>query len=799
MAEEKFYTIEEAAKLIGVSTRTLERHIKDGKIKSIIEKHTRLIPEEELIKVSSLKNRKVSSYPEESINSIKSITQNSEESINSINQDPREVDKVDNLDNPLSRETDKVDNLDNPLSQETDKVDKSILYWAKEYVYKFGYSVIPVGRDKKPIIDWKEYQTRYPTDEELEAWFSDGKNNIAIVTGPISEIAVLDIDGEEGEESIKQNRLYLPPTPCVKTGKGYHYYFKYQDGVRNFTKRYPGIDLRGEGGYVLAPPSTHPSGMKYEWLIPLDSNLSELPEWVLKEKKEIKEKEPGWVEKLLEGVEEGQRNDTLARLAGHYFGKKLSLEETKKILLDWNKRNRPPLDETELIRTVESIYKTDIRNKPIEKEDIEEEPEEKIDLDLLTEEEKERDIKLPFINKYIEIASERTDAPKDYHLGSALAILSAVIGPNISSPIMTGLTRPLKCNLYILLLGESSLYRKSTAVYFATACLKKIPDYLGSPSENLKDQRYGLLIPQNFSPEALFYILSKRNSKASFLLKDEVSGLLRAFKKPYMAGTKEDLIKAYDGDRIEQMTLGRGYLVIDEPYLTWLSATTPENFSAVFEESDIASGLLPRFLIVYPEAHGRGKKLEYISDGFKDDPELIALQEDIKKIYDYWTSYEGLYYLSDWGLERLNKLVEKLETAIDKDPNLDKTLARLPWTVYKLAMILQATEDGLQGIKKGKMSIKDEYLLASIGIINKFLPQTLKALEIVGQSAINKTIQKIEIYLRGSTKKMRKKSEIMNKFRLTADFMEDIKRTMLDRDQIEILEGQKGGEFWKLK
>ncbi|MGB9683103.1 MAG: phage/plasmid primase, P4 family, partial [bacterium] len=250
------------------------------------------------------------------------------------------------------------------LDRETDKTDSPTLYWAREYVRKFGFSIIPVGRDKKPIIEWKEYQTRYPTDEELEAWFSDGKNNIAIVTGPISEIAVIDIDGEEGEESIKQNKLYLPPTPCVKTGKGYHYYFKYQDGVRNFTKRYPGIDLRGEGGYVLAPPSKHPSGAIYEWLIPLDNNISELPEWVLKERKEIKEKEPGWVEKLLEGVKEGQRNDTLARLAGHYFGKKLSFEETKKILLDWNKRNRPPLDEEEVIKTVESIYKTDLKKKP---------------------------------------------------------------------------------------------------------------------------------------------------------------------------------------------------------------------------------------------------------------------------------------------------------------------------------------------------------------------------------------------------------------------------------------------------
>ena len=350
MAEEKFYTIEEAARVLGVSTRTLERYIKNGKIKSILEKHIRLIPEEELIKVSSLKNRKVSSYSRESANSDR-------ESANS------------------NRETDNSNRETDNSNRESAKSINSILHWAKEYVCKFGFSVIPVGKDKKPIIDWKEYQTRYPSPEELEKWFSDGKNNIAIVTGPISGIAVLDIDGEEGEESIKQNKLYLPPAPCVKTGKGYHYYFKYQNGVRNFTRRYPGIDLRGEGGYVLAPPSVHPSGAIYEWIIPIEEDLPELPDWVLNEKEKIIEREPGWVEKLLEGVEEGQRNDTLARLAGHYFGKGLGFDETKMILLDWNKRNRPPLPEEEVIRTVESIYKRDIKNKEGKEETIKQEKE----------------------------------------------------------------------------------------------------------------------------------------------------------------------------------------------------------------------------------------------------------------------------------------------------------------------------------------------------------------------------------------------------------------------------------------
>jgi len=360
MAEEKFYTIEEATKFLGVSIITLKRYIRDGKIKSIIEKHIRLIPEEELIKVSSLKNRKVSSYPQESINSINSIISNSGESINSIISNSGEsINSINSIKKVLK------------VFPNGKVLDNSILRWAKEYVHKFGLPVIPVGKDKRPLIDWKEFQTRYPTDEELEKWFSDGKSNIAIVTGPISGIAVLDIDGEEGQESIKKYNLFIPPTPCVKTGKGYHYYFKYQDGVRNFTKRYPGIDLRGEGGYVVAPPSIHPSGMKYEWLIPLTEGIAELPSWILEtEEKKIETRIEGWVEELLKGVEEGQRNDALARLAGHYFGKKLSLEETKAILLDWNRRNKPPLDDEEVIRTVESIYKTDLKNKESKEEAI---------------------------------------------------------------------------------------------------------------------------------------------------------------------------------------------------------------------------------------------------------------------------------------------------------------------------------------------------------------------------------------------------------------------------------------------
>lgn len=149
---------------------------------------------------------------------------------------------------------------------------------AREYVAA-GISVIPLHgpdepkgapiekRGKRPAIDaWKEFQTRYATDEELVKWFSDGKRNIGIVTGKLSGLTVVDFDTAEAIELAKEKGF--PKGPLVKTARGFHAYCRYEEGHRNFQKKagLPGIDLRGEGGYVVAPPSIHATGKAYEWV-----------------------------------------------------------------------------------------------------------------------------------------------------------------------------------------------------------------------------------------------------------------------------------------------------------------------------------------------------------------------------------------------------------------------------------------------------------------------------------------------------------------------------------------------------
>ncbi len=236
-----------------------------------------------------------------------------------------------------------------------------ILLIAKEYL-RCGFSVIPLqSKGKKPVIpSWREFQKRLPTEEELASWFWNGsRNNIGIVSGAISRLAILDADSVEVVEWCETS---LPQTPTVKTARGRHYYFKYKPGLKNSVNvNRLKLDVRGEGGYVVAPPSEHETGAVYHWVE--DRSLDDLPLANLSKiilAKPCLDKTP--IKELLEGIPAGQRNDSLARITGAMFAKGLDYDETLNLCLAWNPRNSPPLPEQEVKTTVESIFKKHRQN-----------------------------------------------------------------------------------------------------------------------------------------------------------------------------------------------------------------------------------------------------------------------------------------------------------------------------------------------------------------------------------------------------------------------------------------------------
>ena len=246
----------------------------------------------------------------------------------------------------------------------------SIEQAALDYLRR-GWSVIPVRkRDKRPAIRWQHYQNDHASIAEVHEWFRrwpDG--NIAIVTGAISGLVVLDIDaGHGGQQSLHQLEQQHGPLPAtlevISGGGGRHIYFKHPGGVvRNRVAIATGIDVRADGGCIVAPPSVHPGGRQYEWLqnhAPGEQSLAVLPSWVqslISSAAEHAGHTPDyWQQLLRQGVGEGERNNTIASISGHLFWHGVAAEVVMELMLCWNRvRCRPPLDDQEVTRTVNSI------------------------------------------------------------------------------------------------------------------------------------------------------------------------------------------------------------------------------------------------------------------------------------------------------------------------------------------------------------------------------------------------------------------------------------------------------------
>lgn len=132
-----------------------------------------------------------------------------------------------------------------------------------------GWSIFPLKpRSKVPAVKWETYQHRLATLDELETWFTAPGYNVAVVTGRISVIFVIDCDSPEALEWAREK---LPPCDLrVRTAKGLHHVYPYsgERPMRNkcrvrFDGRHLDIDIRADGGYVVGPGSIHPHGHIY--------------------------------------------------------------------------------------------------------------------------------------------------------------------------------------------------------------------------------------------------------------------------------------------------------------------------------------------------------------------------------------------------------------------------------------------------------------------------------------------------------------------------------------------------------
>jgi Bifunctional DNA primase/polymerase, N-terminal len=187
----------------------------------------------------------------------------------------------------------------------------------------------------------------------IEAWWDRWPDaNVGIRCGAASGLVALDVDVQHGGagslKELERRHGELPPTAETLTGGGgKHLLFLHPAvEVRNSAgKLGAGLDVRGDGGYIIAPPSVHASGRVYRWSRPLERGLAPLPTWMLEDAAAQNGKAAAHVDEI---IPEGKRRDAMLAVAGKLKRSGLTGAEILPTLRELNKRCRPPLDELEL-------------------------------------------------------------------------------------------------------------------------------------------------------------------------------------------------------------------------------------------------------------------------------------------------------------------------------------------------------------------------------------------------------------------------------------------------------------------
>jgi hypothetical protein len=211
------------------------------------------------------------------------------------------------------------------------------------------------GAGKRPLGRWKAWQYRLPTVEEVGAqWEAVPHANVGIVLGPVSGLVGIDVDGEDGEELLREiSRGNLPTTLSFTTGRGLRLLYALPAGVKaaSHSYRHGGGEVKvlAEGTVTVAPPSRHHSGKKYRWLPrrgPGHVGPAPAPGWVVEPPRPRVQAIPVSVG---EPIPEGQRNNRLFKLGCVLRRYGCTREEILRTVRLINRRCEPPLGDEELL------------------------------------------------------------------------------------------------------------------------------------------------------------------------------------------------------------------------------------------------------------------------------------------------------------------------------------------------------------------------------------------------------------------------------------------------------------------
>ena len=392
-----------------------------------------------------------------------------------------------------------------------------------------------------------------------------------------------------------------------------------------------------------------------------------------------------------------------------------------------------------------------------------------------------------FIDVYKEWAASATDAPTQYHeLGAAIA-LSSILSDKIVIPTTHGKLIP---NLWGLVLGDSSLARKTTSMTMATSIVTEIDE--------------DLLLATDGSAEGLLTGISTRPHKVSLFYRDEVSGLFDQMnRKEYLAGLPETLTQLYDGQTAIRM-LRKDVIRIQNPVFIFFGGGIRDKVYELVSEQYVLSGFLPRFLIVSGDADL--SRMRLTGPPLAGDDRRDKIKDTLKELNDKYTKHTSILggktvipvkheaVLDPDAWEFFGQIETTMATAAD-DSGI-KTLAiptfiRLSFSLLKLGVLLAAARQAPS--KSNTIKVTKQDLVNSSRYIQGWGRYSVDMLHNAGRTASERTLQKVLMAVKhkpGITK-----SELMQNYKLWARDMDSIIETLLQRGDITKKQ-QRGLTLW---
>jgi len=589
-----------------------------------------------------------------------------------------------------------------------------------------GWHTLPLKHHEKvPATKHGVKDAELRSTDNIAEGLAEGLN-LGVATGQVSGIFVVDVDPRNnGAETFEEleNRNGFPATYRVNTPTGgFHLYYQYPAGVEKLAgKLGEGIDIKSNGGYVVAPPSTHPQGGQYE-VVDGSAVVSKAPEWLvsaLEQKKGTEtheervwdptDRRPGtlydnfakWEEILepagykfhhedLSGVywtRPGKEISDGLSLSTNYMGSGLlhcftdsadfeasttySKQRAYAILYHGGDvseaifdlaENWVPANEHRFVSGTDGSGSISSPPPPKPDEDYQFEP-------AFSED--------SFVGKYLAYCREMTDASEHYGEACALSLLSG------ATPLLRAKLGPypkgLRTNLYLLLVGGSTRSRKSTSQGIMT-------DLLDNSFPRVK-------LPNRMTTEALINDMSMRKGSATMWCPDEFGAMLAQInKRDYLKGIEELLLTIYGGDDYEYNKVDGDAvrtIRITQPHLGVLGASTPETI-ALSGPNAMLGGLLPRFGIVFPTVLPNARPAQDVRDLSGDK---VALRDHLFSV--------GAFSQRQIHMSFTRGALELLNEAEYKIVDTGTHTARLPTALYKVAVLSAA------GDLRGEVTVSD--------------------------------------------------------------------------------------------